>query len=174
MKLRGTKVILFLLYVCIAAPLIRPQVTKDDIKELLIAQGMENVGHKASELFNEYYASHRVTNYDWGKAAGESALSGICMGLNQSRTANYSNVSWMPAAVRNWYNNSFSSDLLFSKAFTWQKVWREFDYASDRMAYNDLKYLFKNNSYKAAALQFIIKNIAALIVRNEMKNGRMF
>ena len=173
MKLRGTKVILFMLVVFLA-PFVKAQVSKNDIKELLLVQGINNVDQKASDLFNAYYSSTDTKLQDWGMAAGESAVSGICMGLNQSRTAGYKNTSWMPGFVQDWYQQSFASDVVLSKAFTWQKVWRDMDYATDRMAYEDLKRLFKNDSYKAAAVQFVVKNIAAALIRNEMKSGRLF
>lgn len=173
MKLLRTKVILLMFLVCYAAPIAMAQVTKGDIRELLLAQGMDNVNQRAEKLFGEYYSSHRVTGGDWTKSLGESALSGVCMGLNQSRAAGYTNISWMPSFLKSWYNNSFSSDNVYSKSLTWQKVWRELDYASDRMAYEGLRNLFKDNTLKAAAVQFIVKNIAGFMVRNEMKSGRL-
>ena len=172
MKLKEIKIILSLLVIA-AAPLITAQVTRDDIKELLAVQGVNNINERADKLFEAYNSSLDVEAIAWGKAAGESAFSGICMAMHQSRTAGYNNVSWMPGVLQDWYKVSFATDNVYGKSLTWQKIWREMDYTSDRIAFDEIRRLFKNNYFEAVIAHFLVKNITAALVRNEFKSGRL-
>ncbi len=172
MKLRGTKIFIYLAILSLA-PCVIAQVTQDEIKELLIVQEIKNVDQRSKDLYETYYSGTEIGTLDWGKAVGESAASGICMALYQSRTAGYKNLSWMPDFVRSWYTQSFASDNVYSKIFTWQKIWRETDYAADRTAFDAFRHLFKNNYFKAAIAHFLVKNFTAMMVRNEFKSGKL-
>lgn len=172
MKLSYLKIILFLI-VLVASPILNAQVTRDDIKELLAVQGAKNIDENADKLYEAYTSSLEFDATDWSRSAGESALSGLSMAMHQSRTAGYKNISWMPGFMQDWYKISFATDNVYGKSLTWQKIWREMDYTTDRIAFDEMRRLFKNNYWEAVIAHFLVKNLTAFMVRNEFKSGRL-
>ena len=149
------------------------QVTQDNIKQLLVIQGVDNPNAQAEYLYNRYTETKQHSLLELGQAISESALSGISMGLHQSRTAGYTNTGWMPKFMQDWYSSTVKTDNVYGKSLTWQKIFREADYMSDRLAYEDLDRYFNGKWYLAALTHLLVKNISGMMVRNEMRSGKL-
>ena len=148
------------------------QITEDNIKQLLIVQGISNPESRAKDLYNEYTENKQVDLSVLNTALAESALSGVSMGLNQSRNSyTTKDIAWLPKFMQSWYMNSCGTDNIFGKFFTWQKIFREADYMSDRLAYEDLNRFFEGKWYLAAISDIFIKNITGAMIRNKMNTG---
>jgi hypothetical protein len=167
------KTTIILIAVIIISSFANAQITKDNIKQLLIVQGVENPDAQAEGLYNQYTEGKQFDMLQLNKALGESALSGISMGLYQSRNACYQNVSWMPKFMQDWYSTTIKTDKVYGKSLTWQKIWREADYVSDRQAYEDLNRFFDGKWYLAAATHMFVKNLTGAMIRNKMSSGRL-
>jgi hypothetical protein len=167
------KTTIILLAVIIISSFSNAQITKDNIKQLLIAQGIENPESQAEVLFNQYADSKQFDMLQLNKALGESALSGVSMGLYQSCNANYQNIGWMPKFMQEWYGTTIKTNQVMGKSLTWQKIWREADYISDRQAYEDLNKFFSGKWYFAAITHMFMKNLTGAMVRNEMSSGKL-
>lgn len=167
------KTTIILIAVIILSSFANAQITKDNIKQLLIVQGVDNPDVQAENLYNQYTDNKQFDMFQLNKALGESALSGISMGLYQSRNACYQNVSWMPKFMQNWYSTTIQTDKIYGKSLTWQKIWREADYMSDRQAYEDLNRFFDGKWYFAAITHLFVKNLTGAMIRNKMSSGRL-
>jgi len=165
--------ILFLLSsVCFA------QISKDDIKEVLILQGYRDGAElqaRTDLLYDSYMDKVSYKTSDLLKGFGLSFLSGIGLGAYESHTFGYKHVSWMPDFMQQWYNKSpnFTGEPDYS-FLSWEEVWREVDYASDRAAYEKLNIFFRNQWYYALITHWIIKNTAATLIRDKMKYDKFF
>jgi hypothetical protein len=167
------KTTIILIAVIIITSIGNAQITKDNIKQLLIAQGVENAESQAASLYDQYTDNKQIDVLQLNKALGESALSGISMGLYQSRNACYKNTSWMPKFMQDWYSINVKTDKIYGKSLTWQKIWREADYMNDRLAYEDLNKFFDGKWYFAAVTHMFVKNLTGAMIRNKMSNGRL-
>jgi hypothetical protein len=97
------------------------------------------------------------------------------MGLVQSRNSYYpKNISWLPQFMQNWYMDKPGVNNIFGQFFTWQKIFRETDYMSDRLAYDDLNRFFEGKWYLAALTDIFIKNLTGAMIRNKMNSGNFF
>jgi hypothetical protein len=167
------KTTIILIAVMIISSFANAQITRDNIKQLLVAQGVDNPELQADNLYNQYSEGKSFDMMALNKALGESALSGISMGLYQSRNACYKNVGWMPKFMQDWYSAALKTDKVYGKSLTWQKIWREADYIGDRMAYEDLNRYFDGKWYFAALTHMFVKNLTGAMVRNKMSSGRL-
>lgn len=167
------KTTIILIAVIVISSICNAQITKDNIKQLLITQGVENPEAQAENLYNQYTDNKQFDMLELNKDLAESALSGISMGLYQSRNACYQNVSWMPKFMQSWYSETISTDKVYGKSLTWQKIWREADYMSDRQAYEDLNTFFDGKWYLAAITHMFVKNLTGAMIRNKMNSGRL-
>jgi hypothetical protein len=154
------------------------QITKDDIREVLILEGYRDgveLQAQADLLYASYLdkVSYRIS--DLAEGAGYSFLSGLGLGAYESRTFGYKHTSWMPGFMQTWYKASpaIGGEPDYT-LLSWEQVWREVDYASDRAAYTKLKIFFHNKWYLALLTHWIIKNTAATMVRDKMKYDRFF
>lgn len=146
------------------------QITKDNIKQLLIAQGFDNPDGAAEELYQQYNENNLIDNNSiLSRGLAESALSGLSMGFYQSRNAwDSKNISWIPKFMQNWYLNKPGVDNLLGQFFTWQKIFRETDYMSDRLAYEDLYEYFNGNWWLATLTDVFVKNLFGAMIRRKM------
>lgn len=109
-----------------------------------------------------------------------SSSSGISLGAHESRTFNYTNTAWLPGFIEDWYNYKVNTDAVFGKIFTWQKIFRDLDYATDRKAWESWKLVC--NVKKVVSWQFLeafvfhwaIKNTFATLIRDKFKHGQFF
>lgn len=154
------------------------QITKDDIKEVLILQGFREGAELQAQtefLYENYLEKVSFKSKDLLEGAGLSFLSGIGLGAYESHAFGYKNISWMPEFMQKWYTSSPNfrgePDYTF---LSWEQVWREVDYAADRAAYDKLKVFFKNKWYFALLTHWVIKNTAATLVRDKMKYDKFF
>lgn len=154
------------------------QITKDDIKEVLILQGYRDGAELQAQtefLYEHYLDKVSFKAKDLLEGFGLSFLSGVGLGAYESHAFGYKNTNWMPEFMEKWYNSS--PNLTGEANYTilsWEQVWREVDYASDRAAYEKLNTFFKNKWYFALVTHWIIKNTAATLVRDKMKYNRFF
>lgn len=149
------------------------QLTKDDIKEILALQGNQvtaNIDEQAEYLYDRYTEKTSYKTEDAVTGFGQSILSGISMGAHQSKTAGYTNVSWMPKFMQDWYGVTKKTDDVFGKSLTWQKIWRESDYVNDRNGYSDLNRFFGNKWYLTLASHLFVKNASAAFIRAKMRS----
>lgn len=154
-----------------------PQLSKEDIRDILIIQGAssKDVLERSTEQLYSAYLQKTNYNITYALAASfESIGSGMFMGLHQSSNARYNNTGWLPPFMSNWYKSSFSSDMVFSKTFTAQKVFRELDYITDRQAYSHWQRFFGNKWFLALPVHWLLKNISGELIRHRMQYGRYF
>jgi len=154
------------------------QITKNDIREVLILQGYREgteLQARTDLLYDTYLDKISYQGADLASGIGLSFLSGIGLGAYESHVFGYSNTSWMPGFMENWYKGTpFNYGQADYTLFSWEQVWREVDYASDRGAYDKLKIFFKEKWYFALLTHWIVKNTAATMIRDKMKYDRFF
>ena len=156
-----------------------PQVSQQDIRDLLIVQGNHNftdLDAKSELIYNRLLDIKSYKFNDFMYAAGMSALSGIGQGAYESDTFDgYNDIDWMPGFLQKWFVNS-KLPLKESnyKLFNWQMIFRETDYICDRIAYEKLNVFFKNQWYWAYLVHWIIKNTFATIVRDTFLSNHPF
>jgi len=150
------------------------KVTREDVRELLRLQGVENLEQAADMLYQKYLDAEKGKTGDLEEGIGKSAVSGISMGLYQSRNGCYTHTSWLPGFMQDWYKKTVTTDMILGKSLTWQKVWRETDYIADRAAFNTLSDYFGDQWYFAVISHMIVKNTTAELIRHKMKYGRFF
>lgn len=149
------------------------QITKDDVKIVLELSGC-NDESKIEKVWQCYKELSSNNKDDLLKGLGFSALSGIALGAYESSVFNYSHSEFLPGLMRNWYENRITSDGVFDKSLTWQKVWREVDYSTDRTAYNYFQKFFGDKWYLAIMSHWILKNTFATIIRDKMHYNEFF
>ena len=109
-------------------------------------------------------------------AVGFSTISGISLGSHESFTFGYRHTGWLPEFMEDWYQWRPNTDAVFGKTFTWQKVFRSMDYATDRAAWNKWKQTWRVRTFwswetlGAFGSHFIVKNTFATFVRDRMKH----
>lgn len=171
------KVLNAVLILVFSATLVYGQLTKDEIKEILVLQGNDNgefLQEQTDDLYERYKSSSGFNSSTLVTALSYSALSGISKGSHESYSLNYKNSSWMPSFMKDWYDKRVSGDEIFGPSLTWHKVWRDVDYATDRMAYSSFKRYFNGNAYYATAAQFFVKQISSYMIKQKMRTGRFF
>ncbi|MBI9070752.1 MAG: hypothetical protein JEY94_04100 [Melioribacteraceae bacterium] len=150
------------------------QLTKDDVREILLIQGGEESAYmdeQVNDLYDRYSKNNSYQTSDLAIAFGYSTLSGFSQGSYESYTYSYDNTSWMPQFMENWYNKRVSGDELLGPSLTYHKVLRSVDYISDRMAYKQYKRYFDGNPYLATAAQYFVKSFATYMTRNKYRTG---
>lgn len=154
------------------------QITKDDIREVLILQGFRDGAELQAQtefLYQTYLDKVSFRTNDLLQGVGLSFLSGIGLGAYESHTFGYKHISWMPEFMQKWYSSSQNLTGEPNYAMlSWEQVWREVDYASDRAAYDKLNTFFRNRWYFALLAHWIIKNTAATLIRDKMKYDKFF
>jgi hypothetical protein len=168
------KAIITLVGIIIISSISYAQITKEGIEQLLIAQGIDNPKPQAEALYNQYTDNKQFDIMEMNKAFMESAVSGICMGFYQARNFKYKNVGWMPQFMQDWYSTRMKTETIFGKSFTWQKIWRESDYMTDRLAYEDLNRFYNNKWYLTAITHLVLKNLSGSMIKNKMRIGQLF
>jgi hypothetical protein len=157
------------------------QLSRDDIKEILIIQGTSPAGleSKASGLYEAYIDKTSFRQDDIPLNTLSSFGAGFMMAMHQSNTGLYKHTEWLPGFMRNWYSQSLvdvktEKDGVFAKTFTIQKVFRELDYYQDRLAYENWNRFFGSRFYFTFPVHWIIKNFSASIFKHRMKYGKFF
>jgi hypothetical protein len=165
--------VLILIIICSVC---KAQITENNIKQLLIAQGIDNPATNAEILYNQYTENKKFDDIAiLNKALGESALSGLSMGFYQTRNAwNHKDIGWLPKFMQNWYMDKPGVNNIFGQFFTWQKIFREIDYMNDRLAYEDLNKFFEGKWFLATITDMLVKNLTGAMIRNRMSMGRLF
>lgn len=164
------KTLFTIFVILVLTGVIYPQLTRDDIREILVLQGQtETVNESADSLYQRYISKTSYQTYDALSGFGQSIISGICEGAHQSKTAGYSNTGWMPKFLQDWYGTTVKTDNVMGKSLTWQKIWREADYITDRNGYSDLNRFYGDNWYLTLVSHLVVKNSMALLVRSSMK-----
>ena len=154
------------------------QLTKQQIEEVLLLQNKNKIEIIVeSEYLMDKYLAQRDPWIDGSSAFGFSFLSGTALGAHESFTFGYKNSEWMSTSLENWYNWRPQTDAVFGKAFSWQKIWRDVDYAADRAAWNKWKQTWKVKTFwswetlGAFGSHFVVKNTFATFVRDKMKHN---
>jgi len=110
------------------------------------------------------------------EAIGWSSGSGISLGAHESFTFGYKYSGWMPKFMTDWYNSRPNTDAVFGKLFSWQKIFRDADYAFDRRAWDGWKNVFKVktiwswNFLLAFVSHWGVKNFTATLIRDRFKH----
>jgi hypothetical protein len=152
--------------------------SKDEVFSVLNLEGANNLKTSGDWelLYNKYLDLVSYKPDDLLQGFGYSALSGIGEGAVESNEFGYTKFGWLPGFLKKWYNSSpdnFGNPNY--KLFSWQQVWREVDYASDREAYESFKLFFRGNWFYALLLHYLIKNTFATVVRDKFKyNNYLF
>lgn len=174
-------IIIVLIYLILLNCLVFAQISKDAIKTILILQGIsQNIDEETEILFDKYIDFTKHDKNDLFIACGWAVLSGIALGNHESTTFGYSNSSWLPDFAEKWYNWKPQTDAVLGKTFTWQKVWRDIDYASNIAGYNKFKrfygvkkFLSLETLYSYLSM-FLVKNTFASFIRNKFKHNKFF
>lgn len=170
------KVILITIFI---ANLSFGQITKDDIKDVLLLQGLNDYTEieAQSQLLYEQYIEKVSYNFsDLAEGFGYSVLSGISLGAHESNSFGYRNTGWMPKFMRDWYESTQGvySNTVFGDMFTWREVWKQVDYIADRNAYQSLNKFFEQKWYLALITHWVVKNTFATMIRDKMKHNKLF
>ncbi|MGE5498871.1 MAG: hypothetical protein ACM3Q2_12400, partial [Syntrophothermus sp.] len=153
------------------------QLSRDDVKEILIIQGMTDsasIESEADEAYTSYITRTSFNTSDLSSAVLSSMGAGAAEGLFQSRTASYKNIKWLPGFMRDWYNYLPADEAVFARFDTWQKNFREADYLLDRPAYNSWNRYFGGAWYLSYPAHWALKSLSASLVRHKMKYGNFF
>lgn len=149
--------------------------TEEQIRLVLELQGSQYPEAETMILMDKYL--ERAS--DWKTlvgAVGMSSLSGVALGSHESFTFGYRYSGWLPEFMEDWYKWKPQTDAVFGKAFTWQKIFRDIDYAADRVAWNKWKQTWKVKTFwswqtlGAFGSHFVVKNTFATFVRDRMKH----
>lgn len=155
------------------------QLTKADIKEVLILQGSQAPEYESIVLYRKYLEQQDNTLTLISGIIG-SAVSGVALGSHESFTFGYKESGWLPDFLEDWYNYRPNTDAVFGKTLTWQKVWRDVDYASDRYAYNKWKLLYRAEDFfswqtlLAYITHWTVKNTFTTLIRDKFKHNEFF
>lgn len=155
------------------------QMSRQEVLSILSLEDYSQVQDPEMQLDNIYNRYLDQISYkvpDLLEGIGFSVLSGISLGAYESNNIGYKYSGWLPKPLRDWYNNSLRQGNWAPdyRLFSWQMVWREIDYASDRSAYESLKLFFRGKWYWALLAHWIIKNTFATIVRDRFKHDEFF
>lgn len=155
------------------------QISKQDIRDLLIVQGnidITEIEVRSEYIYNQLLDKKSFKFNDFIYAFGMSALSGIGQGAYESNNfGGYDQIDWMPESLQKWYMNStLKGKEPNYKLFNWQMVFRETDYICDRIAYEKLNVFFKNQWYWAFLVNWVVKNTFATITRDQFLSDRPF
>lgn len=150
------------------------QLSKEDIKEILIIQGGDESAYmdeQVNDLYEKYSEKHSYQTTDLAMAVGYTAASGFSQGSYESYTYSYDNTSWMPGFMQDWYAKRVTGDEIFGPSLTFHKIMRSADYMSDRLAYNQYKRYFNGNPLLATAAQFVVKSFTRYMTLNKFRTG---
>jgi hypothetical protein len=153
------------------------QLSRDDIKEILLIQGnplSKNLDAAADELYEKYTGETSFRKEDLATGVEYSIASGLFMGFHQSKTANYESTEWLPLFLRKWYGIKPRTDEVLGKSASWQKIWREADYTTDRMAYTQWERYYGGSWYYSVLTHWLVKNTVASLIRHRMKYGTFY
>lgn len=156
-----------------------PQIKLNDIEQLLLLQGKskEEAKLEAVYLYNKFEQQNKPNIFT---TTLYSSLSGFSLGFHESYTFGYKYYKWLPKFMQTWYEWRPNTDLVFGKIFTFQKVFRDIDYAFDRIGWNNWKKIYnvKNIISFNTLLAFIthtgIKYTMATMIRDRMKHDKWF
>jgi len=155
------------------------ELTKDQIQLVLELQGNidKDAIPPATELLYSRYLDRETFDVPaLASAISLSSLSGVSLGFHESYTFGYTNDKWLPGFVQDWYEWRPETDAVFGKTFTFQKVFRDIDYISDRSAWNNWKKVWNVKKFwswgtlGAFVTHFTVKNTFATFVRDKMKH----
>ena len=153
------------------------QLTRDDVREILIIQGevtQQNLEEQTEAVYSRYNERNSYRTTTLLNAVSLSFSSGFSMGLHQSHTALYNRTEWMPGFMQDWFASRKDVDGVFSLGGQANKVFRDFDYVTDRMAYNEFNRYFGNNWIYTYLSHTLLKNVTAYAVRHRMSQGTWF
>lgn len=142
-------------------------------------QGSQSPEYDSIILYDKYLSEQDNTKILTGAIFG-SAVSGVALGSHESFTFGYKDSGWMPKFMQDWYNWKPQTDAVFGKSFTWQKIFRDVDYISDRYAWNKWKMVFKAKEFfswqtlLAYASHWTAKNLFATFIRDKFKHDTFF
>lgn len=153
--------------------------TQDNIREVLILQGNIYPEYESLILYDKYLGQQNNANALISAFVG-SAVSGVALGSHESFTFGYKEVGWLPGFMQDWYKWKPQTEAVFGKSFTWQKIFRDIDYVSDRYAWNKWKMVFKVKEFfswqalLAYASHWTTKNLFATFIRDKFKHDTFF
>lgn len=165
---------LIILLVTMTMLLSGQQLTRENIKEVLVLQEEKDIDAVAENLYRRWVEINSWQTDDLLTGIGLSSLSGLALGAHESYTFGYQHTGWLPGFMQHWYGWRVNTDAVFVKSFTWQKTFREVDYITDRMAFGKLKKFFKQKWYFAYAVHWVVKNTFATLIRDKFKHDRFF
>lgn len=167
---------IYVLILFICTSFTKAQLSREDVKEILLIEEYqtENLDKAADELHRKYLDKISYEQTDLLNGIFTSSLSGIGMGVYQSRTANYQYSNWLPQFIEQWWNIKPQTDMVLGKSVSWQKVFKEIDYIFDRKGYENLNRFFGGKWYYSYITHAFIKNLSAALIRHKFKYGRFF
>lgn len=169
---------IFLFILILSVNLFSQQLTKEQIKEVLFLQydNKEYVEANSEILYQKYIDSQHFSFSSLATSTALSSISGISLGFHESYTFGYKYSNWLPEFMSDWYKWRPETDAVFGKVFTFQKVFRDLDYATDRASWNswkktwNVKYFWSWQTLGAFTSHFLVKNTFATFVRDRMKH----
>ena len=168
--------IIFILLLFFPAIAAYAQLSQEDVKDILIIQGYnpDNINEEATELHKKYLDKICFKQEDFLNGIADAALSGISMGAQQSRTANYTHSNWLPGFIEQWWTIKPRTDQTFGKVLSWQKFFRETDYIFNFSSYESLNRFYGGNWIFSLITSTFIKELSASLIRHKFKYGRFF
>ncbi|MBI9070753.1 MAG: hypothetical protein JEY94_04105 [Melioribacteraceae bacterium] len=158
---------------------LQAQVTKSDIRDLLVLQGFSDLAEieaQTSVIYDSYLDKISYNFGDLLAGVGYSALSGVSLGAHEAHQFGYKKIDWMPKFMQDWYKSSDRAlpQSVFGDFFNWREVFKQFDYVADRNAYESLNTFFKQKWYFSLVTHWVVKNTFATIMRDQMKHEQPF
>jgi hypothetical protein len=146
--------------------------TKEDVLTILSMEEYNGIGstNDIDIIYERYLDQVSYKPVDLIEGIGNSILSGFSLGAEESREFKFNHSGWMPEFLQDWYKSPpYKSGNLLYQFFSWQEVWHEIDYVTDRNAYEMLKQYFRGKWYFALLVHWVFKNVSATIIRDKFK-----
>lgn len=98
--------------------------------------------------------------------------SGISFGAHEAYAFNFKHSAWLgDNFIQDWYRWRPQTEAVFGRIFTWHKVWREIDYATYRLSYENFDKFFEGKWYLSYPATWIVRNTFATIIRDKFKTN---
>lgn len=150
-----------------------------DAKEFLEFVKLENVLSDSGKIDYDGLAikfnDHINKKYSWQFADFTEgllfgAVSGISFGAHEAYAFNFKYSGWLgDNFIQDWYKWRPQTEAVFGRIFTWHKVWREVDYATYILSYENFDKFFGGKWYLSYPTTWIVRNTFATMIRDKFK-----
>ncbi|MDR3626037.1 MAG: hypothetical protein P4L45_04360 [Ignavibacteriaceae bacterium] len=146
--------------------------SKEEVLTILSLEEYNGIGNAndIDIIYERYLDQVSYKPNDLIAGIGNSILSGFSLGAEESKEFKFTHSGWLPAFLQDWYNSPpYKNGNFLYQFVSWQEVWHEVDYVTDRNAYEMLKQYFRGKWYFALLVHWLFKNVSATVVRDKFK-----